>query len=386
MRGGHVMEKKKLSFSRRSFLKTSGIVGVTSLLGPHLAGWTGGKAYAQTVANYPVFVRWEKPIYPNLKPKYTMKIGHTSPANPFTATHQTQCIIFKEMMERTTKGEFRVEIYPANQLGRERQLVQGVKDGTLHACIVAEGIVPVFFPSYNVLSIPYIFENHVIAWRVLDGWFGKELMTAMREETGIRTLAQAENGGFRNFCNKKRPIHSPADIKGLKLRTMTHPGHMEIVKSMGGLPSPIQWGETYVAVQTGVVDGLEAPISVLFFGKMYELNEYLTLDGHVYGVDSTFVNENWFTSLPKEYQNLLVNVAYNSTISSRGMNCYMEWEMLAQMIDRFKEVHIPSPKEFKMFVETTQPAYLDWYHKTVDKDKHWSAKLYKAVEEARKSI
>jgi C4-dicarboxylate-binding protein DctP len=369
-------------------LKLSGSIGLASAFGSINSSLFHKEAVAAEAAKeiFPLFFKWERPIFPNVSPTYVCRLAHTGPPNPYTVTHHTQAVIFKSVVERATGGKMRVDIIPANQAGTAREIIQQVKDGTLQSSVTAEGDIPIFFPTFNVLSIPYIFKTQSVAWFVLDGWFGKELMTQCLKETGMRCLALAENGGFRHFLNKTRPIHSPKDIAGLKFRVQQNEGHMRVVKALGGQPTPIPMPETYVAVQTNVVDGLEIPIPVINIFKFHEINKYLTLDGHIYGVDVMFVNEKWFQQLPDEYKSIVIEAGYQTVIGSRGACRLQDWEQLAKMETFFKEIYLPTPEERKMFVDASQPDYLNWYHGKYDPKKTWSDKLNKAVNEAEQKI
>lgn len=378
------MKKENLEVSRRSFLKFSATAGAASTLAVASGSLLGVKealAAKKKKEVFPIYFDWDRPIFPKANPKYVLRMAHTGPPNPYTVTHQTQAVVFKNIIERSTNGKIRVDISPAAGVGHSRDIIQQAKDGTIQGSITAEGSIPIFFPPFHVLSIPYVFKTNAVAWQVLDGWFGNELMTQCLKETGLRCIALAENGGFRNFVNNRRPIHTPKDVNGLKFRVQMHEGHMQIIKALGGSAHPIPITETYVGIQTNVIDGLELPVPVINIFKIQEVAKYLTLDGHVYGIDVFFINDRWFKKLPDDYQRLIIEAGYQSVIASRGACRLQEWENLAKMQSYFKEIYIPSPKEHEMFVEASQPGYLEWYHKKIDQKQTWSKKLYEAVEE-----
>jgi TRAP-type C4-dicarboxylate transport system substrate-binding protein len=153
----------------------------------------------------------EKPII--------IKFAHGDPPDPIKGSAHGDAVTFKHLVEAASGGRIKVEIYPANQLGSEREQLEGVKMGTIEMCNVSEGTMPGFFPEILVVGIPYLFESAPLAWKVLDGPFGRDLMEEMRKKTGIRCLTITENG-YRNFTNRIRPIKKPEDMKGLKFRTM----------------------------------------------------------------------------------------------------------------------------------------------------------------------
>ena len=113
----------------------------------------------------------------------------------------------------------------------------------------------------------------------------------MRKKTGLRVIGTWDNGGFRSFTNSKRAVHNPEDMKGLRIRTMDIPAHMELVRSLGAKPTPISWKELYTALETGVVDGQENAMPTIIIGSLQEVQKYLILDGHVYTQQHFFVND-----------------------------------------------------------------------------------------------
>jgi tripartite ATP-independent transporter DctP family solute receptor len=380
------MTESKAGMSRRRFLASSAVAGVATLGIPSvIAGIPEANAKAKK-EQFTIYFNWDRPIYPDVKPKYIFRMGHCVPSNVYTSSQHTQSVIFKNILERNTKGEIRVDIVPAWGLGNGRQMIQQTKEGTVQGCIIPEGFVPVAFPEYNVLSIPFVFKTPAVAWHVLDGPFGKALSTEVLNRLGMRIIALGENGGFRNFINKTKPIHSASDVSGLKYRVQPSEGPMAFVRALGGNPHPIPMTEVYVALQTNVIDGCELPISVINMFKIYEVTKYLTLDAHIYGVDTFFMNNAWFMKLPKDLKDLIIEAGYQTTIASRGTNRVQLWEVLAKIEDRMEEIYIPTNKEREEYAKITQPAYLDWYHSKIDKKQKWSTLLFENVKKAEEFI
>ncbi len=336
-------------------------------------------------AEFPVEFRWDQPIYPNVKADYVMKIGYLDHPNPWDSDEHAMAVVMKNLIERGTKGKIRVDLFPSGQLGKEATMTSMLIEGkAMQAGLFSEGIIPTFYKSIQVLSIPYVFKNEAIAYHVLDGWFGAELSEDMVQKSGVRILGYSENGGFRHFSNSVRPIHSPEDMKGLKMRTMEHAGHMAIVTSLGAIATPIPWADLYTSLKTKVVAGQENSVPLINQGKFYEVQDYLVLDGHVYSIDFILVNEKWDRSLPKEYQQIVKLASYQAALTGRGISRTVDWEKMAYFENskKFKEIYLPSAEEKEAFAKVTQPAYLEWYRKEVDPAGTWSDKLFKAVAEA----
>lgn len=302
----------------------------------------------------------------------TIKFAHGMPPDEEEALHRG-VVVFKKMVEQRTAGRVKVDIYPANQLGKEREQFEGVKLGTIEMCMIAEGPMAGFFPEIMVVGIPYLYANEITAWRSLDGSFGKALFEEMRKKTGVRALGIGENG-FRNFTNRARPIKSPDDMRGLKIRTMENPAHMAMVRALGASPTPIAWGEVYMALQQGVVDGQENPVSVIEVAKFNEVQKYLTLDGHVYSILPILINDKFFMSLPPDIQKIILDVAKTATTVQRGQNVKKVYDGVKSLQDKGMEVYSPNEKELQMFRDRSQKPVLEFLDKTFTEkkiDKKW---------------
>src|SRR5213078_3164707 len=142
------------------------------------------------------------------------------------------------------------------------------------------GPVPNFVPEVAILDIPFLFRDYAHARGVLDGPIGKEMLKKF-ESKGLVALAWGENG-FRHMTNNKRPVNAPEDLKGLKMRTMENPIHIQAYKQFGILPTPMAFTEVFTALQQGTVDGQENPLSVISAAKLDQVQKYLSLTGHVY--------------------------------------------------------------------------------------------------------
>ena len=256
--------------------------------------------------------------------QFEIRLAHPDPADIYTSRKAAGSTVFKYLVENETGGAVKVNLFPAGQLGGEREMAEAVKLGSVQMGMLS-GPFSGFCKEAQVFDIPYLFPSLLVAYRTLDGPFGKELAQECLQKTGMRILTYAQVG-FRNFTNSARVIKTPADLKGLKFRVMENPVYMNLVRSMGGAPTPIPWPETYTALQQKVVDGQENPISAIKFAKLYEVQKYMTMDGHTFGVSFMLINEKFFQSLPKEYQTIVKNAALTSAVSENGIdnleNCH----------------------------------------------------------------
>ncbi|MBU6484366.1 MAG: TRAP transporter substrate-binding protein [Betaproteobacteria bacterium] len=187
---------------------------------------------------------------------------------------------FAREVETGTGGRYRIQNSYSAALGDERGSIEGLQLGTLDLTMTSTGPVPNFVPEVAIFDIPFLFRDYAQARAVLDGPIGQEMLKQF-EPKGIEALAWGENG-FRNMTNNKRPIRTPADLEGLKMRTMENPIHIEAYRALGILPTPMAFTEVFTALQQGTVDGQENPLSVILSAKLYQVQKYLTLTGHVY--------------------------------------------------------------------------------------------------------
>jgi tripartite ATP-independent transporter DctP family solute receptor len=210
-------------------------------------------------------------------------------------------VFMAEKVAEKSGGRMRIDIYPSQQLGSERELLELLQLGSLGMTKVTAAVLESFAPAYKAFSVPYLFRDRDHHFRVLEGEVGKELLLAS-QQYWLRGLAYYD-AGSRSFYTKEVPIRTPADLQGLKIRTLESQTQVEMVNTMGGSATPISWGELYTALQQGVVDGAENNPPSLYTSRQYEVCKYYSLDEHTTIPDvlliSTIV---WETLTPQEQQ------------------------------------------------------------------------------------
>jgi C4-dicarboxylate-binding protein DctP len=299
----------------------------------------------------------EKPV--------TLRLGYSdNPTWPDTAKvpepEHAYGIIFKSFVETATNGAIKVELFPSSQMGGSKEATEMVKTGTLDLCIETGNMGP-FFPEFQVINIPYVFQSDEIAWWVFDNsQFWKDLMATMEEKVGLVYLGMGQNG-VRNFTNNTRPVHEPKDMEGIKFRVMQSPVFVKTVEALGAKAIPIAWPEVYTSLQTGVIDGQENPISIIaFVGKLYEVQKYLTLDGHTWSENMLIMNANTFRSLPENYQHILKIAGLHGANADRAAEALMSKVLGMQILQDNMEVYAPTSEQIKMFQEKAQPPVIEW--------------------------
>jgi tripartite ATP-independent transporter DctP family solute receptor len=311
-----------------------------------------------------------------------IKLGHVDPADVCVSKKGAAGATFKGLVEGATGGNMIVKVFPASQLGNERELIEGTKIGTIQMSFVS-GAIAGFYKEAQVLDIPYLFSSGPVAWKVMDGPFGQEMAADILQKTGMRVLAYGETG-FRNFTNSSRPIKSPADMKGLKIRVMETPVYVNMVKALGAAPTPIAWSEVYTALQQKVVDGQENPVATIMQAKLYEVQKYLTLDGHSYGVDFFLINDKFYRSLPQETQQIIKTSAVTSALVGRGIQTLNSATGISELQAKGMEVYAPNKAEAAQFKAATQAPVIEYVEKQIGRA--WIDKLFKAIKEAEADL
>ncbi|MCP1314222.1 MULTISPECIES: DctP family TRAP transporter solute-binding subunit [unclassified Halomonas] len=308
----------------------------------------------------------------------TLRFAHVDPDDWATSKKGAAAQVFKNLVEAET--DLTVELYPAGSLGGETELIEGAQDGTISIAMVS-GAYASFCPAVAVTDIPYAFPSAPVAWSVMDSEFGTALAEHCLEQTGLRTLAYGETG-FRHFTNSVRTISSPEDMAGLKFRVQTIPLYLELVRALGAEPQGIAWGEVPTALATGVIDGQENPISVIYGNNFYEFQDYLTLDGHVYGVDHLLINDEIFQSLTEEEQAAVKRAAVVAGNTGRVIQQFNSAEGIAKLQAEGMEVTQPTAEELEAFREAAQPPVQAYLREGLGDDAVWIDRLSSAVNEA----
>ena len=311
-----------------------------------------------------------------------MTLAHADVADPTMYVH-AGAVAFKEYVEKESNGKIQVNISPAAALGNTASLQEMTMTGEIEASTShTEGTIAIVYPNIQCLSIPYLFLNVDQALEVFRGEFGQRLWEDMRQQTGLRMIGVWDNGGFRNFTNNKRVIRTPEDMKGLSIRTMDNPAHMEIVRALGAKPTPISWAETYTALQTGVVDGEENSIPTFLLGSLQEVQKYMTMDGHVYSQLHMFVNDKWFSGLPKEYQEIILRGGQKAGVAGERANRVYRDIGRGICVKAGVEFYDPSIDEINQFKALAQPPVIKFIREKGVKDPKWVDDVIKAADEA----
>ena len=257
---------------------------------------------------------------------------------------------FKELVE--AQSEITIELHPNADLGDERTLLEGMQIGTIDMGVITNGPVSNFYPEIAVLELPFLFSSNEEAYKILDGPIGQELLENL-SKVGLKGLAYAERG-FRNLTNSVRPVQTPEDMKGLKIRVMENPVYIDTFKALGANATPMAWTEALTAMQQGTIDGQENPVNVLYAFKLYETQKYMSYTRHTYAPALFVMSLNLFNSLDADTQKLFRESAQAAAEYERQWDMEQEAQQLAALKENGMQVAEPDLKPFK---DAVQPVY-----------------------------
>jgi tripartite ATP-independent transporter DctP family solute receptor len=262
---------------------------------------------------------------------------------------------FKKMVEEKTNGRFVVEVYHSNQLGDDVKATEALRAGTLEACVTSTAPLVGFTKELAIFDIPFLFDNEKVADFVLDGPVGQKISDLMPAQ-GLINLAWAENG-FRHLTNSVRPVKSPEDVKGMKVRTMENNFHLAAWRALGANPAPMSWAEVFTALQQKAIDGQENPVPNFYTAKIQEVNKYISTTGHIYSPFMFLFSKKIWDTYSKEDQAIILAAAKETALYERKLNR----EATAKYLDALKKegytVVELTPEQKKPFRELTAPVW-----------------------------
>lgn len=223
----------------------------------------------------------------------------------------------KQRLEELSGGAVTIDIYPSAVLGAEVQSIEQLQNGSLAMTCQSVAALENFIPAMATFSLPYVFRDADHFWKVLDGDVGDQLKQ-MGQKKFLRGLCYYD-AGSRNFYTKNKPIRTPDDLKGMKIRVMNSATAIAMVEALGGAPTPIAWGELYSALAQGTVDGAENNPPSFFSNKHYEVCKHFTLDGHSRVPDTLLMSSKVWDGLSPEVQKWVSQAADESSAFQREL-------------------------------------------------------------------
>ncbi|MCQ9616521.1 TRAP transporter substrate-binding protein [Paenalcaligenes niemegkensis] len=283
---------------------------------------------------------------------YTIKFGNVISAGD---TQNQGYELFADLVAERSDGRITVQIYPDSQLGGEREMIEATQFGDIEMTAPSVGVLANFDKSLQVFDFPFIFEDAETAYKVLDSELGDELLAGL-EKSGLIALGWGENG-FRNLAMVDETVKTPADMQGVKLRTMQVPMHLAYWKSIGAAPTPMPFPEVFTSLQQGVVDGVENPYELLFSARFTEPAHYLTETRHIYDPEVILISKTFFESRSAEDQQIIRDAAKEAIAKIRSLKTNISDEIRAKIEAAGGTVTDLSDEERRQWIESAIPFY-----------------------------
>ena len=285
--------------------------------------------------------------------KYTIRIGHSDTTANLIHINLER---FAEAVKERTNGQVEVQLFAAEQLGSNAEMIEMVEMGSLDAMMLPSGQQANYCPKFKALSLPFLFADYDHVYKVLDGEIGEELLEGLESHNMIQ-LAYWENG-LRQFTNSKREINSPADMQGLKFRTPEDALTVAIFAAYGASASPFAFSELYLALQQGTFDGQENPVANIYANNFQNVQKYLTMVNYQYQPKDMIFSLTTWNKLPADIQDVLKTAAVEFGHQHRKDIRDNEESQLAELVAAGMQVGYPDTQPF---IDQAQSVYEDFY-------------------------
>jgi len=287
----------------------------------------------------------------------TSKVTRLKLAHGLDTKHSVHkgMVYMAKRLDEISGGKMQIDIYPSGQLGGEQQCVELLQIGSLAMTKVSTATMEAFQEDYKVFGLPYVFMSKEHTFSVLDGDIGRELLLGS-EKFNLRGMGFYD-AGSRSFYTIDKPIQTPEDLKGLKMRVMKSPTAVAMIKEFNASPTPISWGELYTALQSGVVDGAENNPPSFYLSHHYEVCKYYTLNEHTSIPDVLIMSKPIYDRLSKQEQEWLQQAVDESIPVQRRLWAESEKESLAAVQAAGVTVIRPDKTEFARQVEGIYESY-----------------------------
>jgi TRAP-type transport system periplasmic protein len=295
-------------------------------------------------------------------PKMDVKLGHSGVVE---MSYHKGSVKFAELMKERTGGAVTVHVFPANQLGSEKDMVEQVKNGVIHIALTGPSMLAQFqgWGPIGVLGMPYVLRGNSESEirpkliKLARGPLMAELNERAAKESGIRILDMGWWYGERHLTSKTKQVAKPEDVKGLKIRTMDSPVAKAALAALGAATTPMAVSELYTALQLGVVEGQENPLNTIYSHKFYEVQKYVALTGHMAMNLVLVTNEKFFQGLSPELRAIFVKSMQDAGDYETDMQIGMNMKNLQDLKDKGMTVTVVNKDEF---AEKTKDAWREF--------------------------
>jgi tripartite ATP-independent transporter DctP family solute receptor len=264
--------------------------------------------------------------------------------------------LFKRMVEREAAGRLRVDIYPNNQLGNQRDVIEGIQLGTIEMSNVAS-VMASFVKELNLFELPFLFNDRDHLYAVLDSEIGEGLRPALARR-GFHLLGYFD-AGVRHIMTRDRAVMGPADLRGLKIRTMENPIHLATFRALGANPLPMAYGEVYTALEQGVIDGAEAANTNYLSKRFYEPAPHWALVGWIHLVEYVVMSRVFYDRLPEDLRGIVDAAARRMVDKEREWYRASDARALEELIAAGVQITRPDRASFRRAADRVLAEWAD---------------------------
>lgn len=287
----------------------------------------------------------------------TETIKYSTPVAPDHA-HTLAANQFAENVAKDSGGRLKVEVFPANQLGEVKDVIEFLMTGSVHMYIGGTAETSLFTPEWGVMDCPYLLRDFDHLIKAARSDVIKEVIEKMDKERGVRILRADMYYGSRHLTTLKKEIKTPADLKGMLIRAPDQPIYLAAVRAMGATPTPVAFGDLYMALKQGVVDGQENPIPTIYTYKYYEAQKYIMMTGHMVRTNVVGAASAWYKGLAPDLRGIIDKDLEASVEYANKMTLQQEVDMLTELkklgmivvqpdVEAFRIAAKDVPKEFE---------------------------------------
>lgn len=234
----------------------------------------------------------------------TLKLGHQTPES---TNYHEMSLKFQELVAEKSEGKVEIDIYPARQLGADRELLEAMQFGNLDFGVISSPPISGFTPDFMVLDLPFFFEDWHHVERFLDSDVHDELL-ATTDSAGLKTFSLMARG-YRHVTTSDRPIEKPEDLKGLDLRVIETPVYVQSYEALGANAQAMSWPDAYTALEQGAMDGQENTMDIIYDERVYDVNQYVSKTGVSFTFAALMASKDNFEALPGDVQSIIVEAA-----------------------------------------------------------------------------
>lgn len=254
---------------------------------------------------------------------------------------------FAEIVNKEAAGKLKVEVFPANQLGNVKDVIENVMTGSVHMYMGGTSETSLFQPEFAVMDAPYLFRDYDHLMKGAKSDVVKEMGAKLEKNRGVTLLTAEIYYGARHLTTRNKPIKTPADLKGMLVRAPDQPIYLEAVRAMGATPTPVAFSDLYMALKQGVVDGQENPIPTIYTYKYYEAQKYLMLTGHMLRVNVVGADASWYNKLSPELKGIIRKALDEAVKLNNELTLKQEKDMLEELKKLGMEVVQPDVEAFR---------------------------------------